>query len=427
MLTSITRLLHDTRTWPLADQGVVSLGNFLTNILLARLLSVNHYGTFAFMLDVLFVVNSVHAALVTYALSVRGAATSPATLRAITGTALASTLLISAPLAAAVIVAAALVGTPQIGTWASVALVTWMVQETLRRALMAHLRHDAAVWGDAVSYLGQAALIWLIGASMTLTGVFVLMAITSTLATGLQAVQLGIRLPDLRTSWRVIWAQFAFGRWVLLVALTTVFTVQSFGWAIVFFHGTAAYAGYQSVANLVRVSHPIMMSSSNVLVPAVAGALAGGGAHAVARVTRHYSIQSAALLLPFLAMLILFPATALQLVYGEGTPYVAYATVLRVTAVGYSVLFVGELLAAVLRGLGQSRDTLTAEVIRAMTAVGIGIPLTASYGVLGACWGGVIAVAARVASLVVYIRRFNAAHAHTGVQSVVASEGRSPA
>src|SRR6516164_6452602 len=59
--------------WAIADQGVVSLGNFVTNILLARSLSVTDYGAFAFVYVVIISLNSAQGAVITYPLTIMGA------------------------------------------------------------------------------------------------------------------------------------------------------------------------------------------------------------------------------------------------------------------------------------------------------------------------------------------------------------------
>jgi hypothetical protein len=49
-----TRLLIERASWTLVDQGVVSSGNFLLNVLLARTLSEDDYGEFALFLGAIF-------------------------------------------------------------------------------------------------------------------------------------------------------------------------------------------------------------------------------------------------------------------------------------------------------------------------------------------------------------------------------------
>jgi len=70
----VIRVMHQHRRvlgrgfWSLCDQGVVSSGNFLSNVFLARAISSHDYGTFAILFGVLLLLNNIHAALVTYQL-----------------------------------------------------------------------------------------------------------------------------------------------------------------------------------------------------------------------------------------------------------------------------------------------------------------------------------------------------------------------
>src|SRR5688500_3853434 len=61
-------------SWSVIDQGVVSLGTFLVNIILARQLSPHEYGLFALLFSVFFILQTVNGSLVLYPLSVRGGA-----------------------------------------------------------------------------------------------------------------------------------------------------------------------------------------------------------------------------------------------------------------------------------------------------------------------------------------------------------------
>src|SRR5579862_5887197 len=137
----------------LADQGMVSLGNFLTQIVLARKLAPGEYGIFALLFGVLFIMNVCHWALVAYPLSVRGAAADEPTLRRITSESLLLTVLLAIPLCAIVVGTAFVLKRPGLVPWVALALLAWQLQETTRRGLMAHLRHSSATFGDMLSYL----------------------------------------------------------------------------------------------------------------------------------------------------------------------------------------------------------------------------------------------------------------------------------
>src|SRR5688500_7416295 len=145
--------------WALVDQATLSLGNFLTNLVLLRFLAPAAFGTYALLFGTLMFAGSLHAALVVYPLSIgtipRGGRSAGSFSRGVTaGGALALTGVLWLPLSACLVAAAALLGRIDLAPWAVGALLLWLVQETLRRALLADLRHRAAMIGDAVSYLG---------------------------------------------------------------------------------------------------------------------------------------------------------------------------------------------------------------------------------------------------------------------------------
>jgi O-antigen/teichoic acid export membrane protein len=53
------KLLIERASWTLVDQGVVSFGNFLLNVLLARTLSEEDYGEFTLFLGAIFILRTI--------------------------------------------------------------------------------------------------------------------------------------------------------------------------------------------------------------------------------------------------------------------------------------------------------------------------------------------------------------------------------
>src|ERR1700676_2920244 len=100
-----TKMFSSDRTgfWSLADQGSVSLGNFLTNIFLARALGSSDYGIFALVYGLLVLLNSFHACAVLYPLSIRGAASDIVGLHKYTRRSLLLTTLLTLPFAMVVL------------------------------------------------------------------------------------------------------------------------------------------------------------------------------------------------------------------------------------------------------------------------------------------------------------------------------------
>src|SRR5216684_4306015 len=154
------------------DQGVVSLGSFLANLMLARHLPPALYGTYAVFYGVMLVAGAVHMSLVALPMCIKAAADAPATRRYASASALLTVAI--QPLFAIVLVAVAAHLSLLMGVAAALALAAWHLQENFRRALIARLRYGACIAGDAAMYLGQAgAVAWLVRSSrLSLTAVF---------------------------------------------------------------------------------------------------------------------------------------------------------------------------------------------------------------------------------------------------------------
>src|SRR5579864_7820127 len=89
--------------WSLADQGSVSLGAFLSSLLLARTLVPSEYGVYVLIINLALFMNNVASAVVTYPLSIRGAVIDAAGLRELTFEALCVEGILLVPVAAIII------------------------------------------------------------------------------------------------------------------------------------------------------------------------------------------------------------------------------------------------------------------------------------------------------------------------------------
>jgi len=406
--------------WSQVDQGVVSLGSFLLGLILARSLPPAEYGVYALVWSALLFLRGFHTSLVTYPLSVDWAKTEPGKLNALVGGSLALTIALGLPLMAGAAVAAVIVGRPGLVPWAMGALLAGHFQETTRRALMAGLRHRATVLGDSVSYLGQVAGLWAVASSRRLSveAAFAAMALTSLVAGFIQLRQLGAPAFETRVLRALAARSWELGRWLLLATLLSVFTIQVFPWTVGLMRGPAEAGQYQAAANLLGATHPVLFGLGNLLVPAVAQARACGGLSASWRVARWYGLLGAVLLVPYLGVLWVWPGEVLRLVYGTGSPYMALDTEVRLFALAYATIYIGQLAGALLLGLEQSRASFWVTAACAAASVVVGIPLAAGYGVDGALAGLVVSRVAQVGSAIALIVRFTQAVRQQGLETV---------
>lgn len=414
--------------WSLADQGAVSLGTFVTNVLLARALAPADYGVFALIYGMLVLMNSYHSCAVVYPLSLSGAPGTIEELHKHLRRSVWLTLLLAFPLGLVVVGAALFLGKPEIAGWAILALVFWQVQETLRRGLMAHMRHREAVWGDAVSYLGQAGFVWgyLRIGHASLAGILAIFSATSLVAGSTQISQLRLELKwepnllrHLKESWRV-------SRWAVLANTAVVVPGVAYPWFLAL-RGTYLAASYQALLNIIGVSNPVMMSVGNVVLPATIRATATGGLKRAGSVVLRYAFLGAGVLLPCYALIFIGPRLFLRILYGATSPYAAESVPLRLLVMAYSVGYVAYLLAARFYGLGESEKVLKGQAAGALAALLVGGPLIYLFGVVGACVGLAVVYGTQVVAFSFLVRMSKSAVSNNGTlaaKSVEAGSGQ---
>lgn len=406
--------------WALLDQGVVSLGNCATNVLLARGLPVAQFGIFAILLEAMQFLNTLQAALVTYPLSVRGSVMQRDALRRLAGACLVLTAIMSLPLGLTVLLAAGVVGTVGIGLLALIALLLWQFQETLRRAMMAQGGHKQTVPGDVVSYLGQAVCIAILSytGNLTVQGAFAVMGLTSAAALAVQCIQIRPSFDawrDLRGTARDFWI---LGRWVMFGNFTGVVTTLGCSWTLVWFHGADAVGKFQALANLMKLTNPLTICMAGLIVPAAARAFGKHGVAAAKRITVRYGLMTAGVLLPYYALLLLLPTTFIHLLYGDGSAYGALGNQLRAFVVWYAALLVAQIGGCFLNAIEQSRRSFVAQAVQTACVVLVTLPLTALFGLEGLMLGGVIGNAVMAACYVAMARRINEPDAHVHLRLI---------
>jgi len=372
--------------WALTDQGVVSLGNFLTQVILARSLARIDYGVFVLLFGVLIVVYACHIALVCYPLTLTAASRDRQGLRRLVSLGLLLTTGFSVPFCGVLLVACLSLHRIALTPWAVGAMLFWLLQETTRRGLLAHLRHREAIWGDALRYIGQAVVLWSLAHSGRLSVLTALqvIAVTSIAGAALQVLQLGFRMVSVREGILSVPSFWRLGRWALLSAGTDAGTFQIFPWALAFFYSALQAAPFQAVRNLLGVTHPILFSLPGLIVPATAKAHQQEGMAAAARSALRFGTQAGIVLLPYYALLLIWPRAALALLYGRHSPYLSFDWSLRLFVIAYVFALLFQIKAGLLNGVERPRSVFVAELAGTGIALDVGLPLTALWGVTGA-------------------------------------------
>jgi len=377
------------RLWAWADQGLVSVGNFASTLIVARALTPGDFGVYVVLFATVLMLNTVHAALITFPLSIRGPAQRPRALAAQTATALLATALLFVVLGGIAAIAVRVTGRVTLTPYVALALICWQLQETTRTAFLAHFRQRDAVAGDVLSYWGQAVLLLVLLRTGRLSpeSAFLAIGVTSAAAFVVQAVQLRLPRPGVASLFATGRDAIAYGMWGVPARISALFAVQAFPWVLFYAHGPAFAAAFQALSSAVAFTNPVMIGTANLVTATVA---ARSRPERFAEAWRHAYHGWALVALP-LALVVWFPVPALRLLYGATTTYADYAGWLWLVVAGCMCEAVVMQATAVIGGIGRTRTLFMVQSAGLVIALAFGLPL-AAYGGLGAALAGFVAV-----------------------------------
>jgi len=397
--------LIEKASWTVVNQGMVSLGNFLLNLMLARTLSEQDYGQFALFLGAIFMLRTIDYSLISYPLSVRLCLVSGEEHARLLG----NTILLSAFLALVLVVVMAL-GTmllevDNIASPACLCYLCWQAQETSRRCLFADFRYRTAVLGDSIAYVGQALLVallmWL--DHITLPAALYAMAATFAIGAVVHASRLHYARPDLAEVLPLAREYLSIGKWSLVNYQLVLARVQLFLWALAALAGAAATASLQAGLNIANMMNPILFGIGNAIPQVAAHAYRTGGTIGASRAVSGYVLFGLGPILLISALAVLMPALLLRTVYGSSSPYLGGATALQLLAVAGVLDYIAEMISKTLLGIQAGRLASLVNVLAVGTAAVLAGPMIGLFGVFGACLAILIANLVRAIGAVIAI------------------------
>lgn len=373
-------------SWTVLDQGVVSLGAFLLNIVLARHLAPAEYGGFALVLGTLILVQQISGSLIFYPMSIRCTVLAKGERQRLIGRSLVLLGLLCLPIMG--VVGAGLIAMDRAELL--VPLLTyfaiWQAQEALRRGLFAEFRHRDALIGDTIFYLGQVVLVLLLlqRGTVALGEVFYALSLASAAALVVNYWQVGADFRDLR-SLRVTMAEFwSLGSWSLANNLTGAARVQVFLWGLAALFGAAATASLQAAHNVINLTNPILLGLCNV-IPQTAARKFHDGYGIAWQAARPYAFAGALPILLCYGVLLMAPELILQLLYGTGSAYAGLVLPIRILAVGALLGYSADMVCSYMHGVDAARLALLINALGTIAALALFLPLASEFGVAGAC------------------------------------------
>jgi O-antigen/teichoic acid export membrane protein len=403
--------LHFSRaSWTLVDQGLVSLGAFLVNIQLARHLSAEQFGTFALLLGGFLGLQLFSSSLLLYPMSISLPLLQGTERTRLHATTVLLVALLCLPLCAAFSVALAALGRADLIAPAIAVVLSWQLQESMRRGLLAEFRQHEAIYGDAATYFGQVAalagLIYL--GHLTLANALYCIAGCFAFGALVQAVQLRVsfrHIASLRATAQEFWSV---GSWSLGSNVVSLLRIQLLPWALAVSGGPAAAASFQAVLNVVNLTNPIILGLCNIIPQSVARARQSGGNVAAWEAARIYMLIGVAPALGYYALVALWPSVPLAVFYGEQSPYTALTVPAQILVLAWSAGYFTDIICSYLHGMNRARSALIINLLGTLTALAFAPALIDLYGLVGACLTLLVANLFRIAAAVYMQRRITA-------------------
>lgn len=381
------RHLVERASWTLVDQCVVSGGNFLLNVLLARALGAEDYGEFTLFLGAIFLLRTVDYSFVSYPLSLRLSVAGEHERGRLLGNTVVLAALLSLGLLLLMALGAGLLEEYSILLPACLCYLCWQAQETSRRFLLADFRYRAAAAGDGIAYLGQVALIAALLRidSITLPSVLYSMSAAFALGAFVHASKLHYARPDLAEMRGLALEYLSAGKWSLVNYQLVLVRVQLFPWLLAAMSGTAATASLQAGLNIANMMNPIILGIGNAIPQVTAHAHRGGGVHGAIRAAYGYTLFGLAPILVICAASVLLPGPLLRTVYGPSSPYLAAAAGLQILVIAGVLDYIAEMISKTLLGIQAGRLASLVNVAAVVTALTLALALVGPMGVFGAC------------------------------------------
>jgi O-antigen/teichoic acid export membrane protein len=372
------------------DQGINSLGNFCTTVIMARALGAHDFGTYSLLFAAMMTVNGLVNTVVAEPVRTLGVSGEVHSRRRYVGAQLiaAAAAGVASALAFAAVVALAAAGLLPAGLTVAAAIVVAGLFEATRALTASRLQWASLLQGDCLAQAAKLGVLYLLlrSASLTLVGGYCAIAVSGC-AGALLLGWRGIR-PQL-PGWQYLLAQvrshFDYGKWLSLESVVFLLSTQLYLYLIALFGSVSAAGGFNAAQTLVNTVNVVWMGITSFSISAAREMLIADGERAWRgwlRRTGAWLVALVTLLLLAIALLaqplmsrVFSPA---QAAYAGIVPILCVAAVLTVTNSMFNVAF---------RTINMPQMAFRSKVASAVVTAIIAVPLVRSWGAAGAAVG----------------------------------------
>jgi O-antigen/teichoic acid export membrane protein len=419
------RQISGRETWALTDQAVVSATNFLTNVMLARFMGLREFGIFALAwMSVLFV-NSLQNALIVSPMMSIGPKQEEKDRPSYFGAVVFQELVLVSFCFILVFVSVKLSSNffrhsdlQHLALPLAVSAFAYQMQDFVRRYFFATSQSRHALADDALSYLTQLPILFLLHRAGVLNSATALWVMAATSIVGMLAGFLWMERMEFHWEWIKVIARrhWKVSRWLSASAVLQWTSGNLFLIVAPVYYGAAAAGVLKASQNLMGTTHVWFQGLDNVVPAESARRLRDGGVHAMLAYTRSVLLRWGGLTLLFAIVMAAAPGFWLRLVYGP--QMVQYGYVLRLYALLYVLIFVGGPLRAGLQALEFTVPIFWSYLAMTAFAFAFAVPMAKWLGLNGTMFGmlGVQLLFQGIVAAALLVRSSRVAH-----QSVLAA------
>jgi O-antigen/teichoic acid export membrane protein len=377
-----------------ADQGIISLTNFLAAIILGRAVDPTEFGVYAVGFLMTRFARALQDGLTVQPLHALGAVMDEARFRPYaTNTGILQIILAAVTAALAALGGWILTraGNDVAGPTATALwfiLLTWQLQEFVRLSFYTRAEVRHAVINTGLASAVRLGILWAWSAQAALTGKAGLDAIAwGSLAAAALGVWQARRYWSLERIelWQTLKTNWKFGGWVMGGSLANWVAAELYPLLAAGLISFAAAGAYRALQNLVAPVHVLLRATDTYFTPRAARIYQAQGHTGLGRMLKIIYLVSGIPVLGLLLAAALFPRPLLQLLYGQ--TYLPYANGLFLMAGFYALWYLYWPLQAAFKAIRQTRPIFTANLAAIVCMFSAGIWLIKTWNVYGAIAG----------------------------------------
>ncbi|HQM45212.1 MAG TPA: polysaccharide biosynthesis C-terminal domain-containing protein [Smithellaceae bacterium] len=383
------KIINHMTVTSLASQGISSLGNFLTVVLLAKALTPDDFGLYMMFSTAFMIVSGISASLVKMPLKVLGAGITEKDASSY----FSSQLSLQIIFVFFILLAGGifLLTKPLFSLGLAAAFFFYLMsadlQDFMRSANMTRFKWKKLFTADIITHVCRITLILMLLWMKNVSLIHVLLIIGITYLAGFLISPLGgvhyqINLHNIANIWRINWK---FGKWLLLETILYTVSTQIYIYFIalgVDIFSAGAFAAAQTLLNSFNV---VQIGLMNYAIPVARKYLIETGYNEWRRWLMNVGIILFSVSLIFCAVISIFAKPLLSILFKP--IYGKFYYLVPILSIAIILVSINTVLSAAFRTAEFPEAGFWGKLVSAIVTIGLGYPMILKWGIIGAGLG----------------------------------------